>query len=68
MGHQGKLERHAESLARDSTEGVAVSDVRIFTLGIRHESAFVTATESTQAVSIRGNSLFSDMRKEVMND
>jgi len=34
---QGKVERHADSLARHSTEGIAVKEVRIFTLNIRDE-------------------------------
>ncbi len=61
MCGQGKVERHADSLARHSTEGIVVREVRIFTLNIRDESAFVTAMESTQAVSETGDFLFSNM-------
>ncbi len=68
VSHQGRLGRHADSLPRHSPEGVAVAEVRIFTLDIRDESAFVTAMESTQGISESGDSLFSDIQKEEMND
>lgn len=68
MRYKGKLESQTKFLTRHPGEGVAASGARAFTLHIRGENASRPGAEIKQGVSIRGDSLFSDMQKEVMND
>jgi hypothetical protein len=68
VSHQGRLGRHADLLPRHSPQRVAVSEFRIFTLDIRCEVSVCHGGGIHPAISESGDSLFSDMQKEVMND
>ena len=68
MRHNEELTGQADLLAQLPAKGIVVSGVSGFILDIRGEVVLRPGAGIKQGVSIRGDSLFSGMQKEVMND
>lgn len=68
MRYKGKLTTQAGLLARRPAKGIVASGVSAFILDTRGGAVLRPGVGIKQGVSIRGDSLFSDMRKEVMSD
>jgi len=66
--YKGKLTRQAGLLAQRPAKGIVASGVSAFISDIRGGVVLRPGAAIRQGVSIRGDSLFSGMQKEVMND
>jgi hypothetical protein len=66
--YKGKLTRQADLLTRHPARGIVVSAVSAFISDVRGGVILHPCAGIKQGVSIGGDSLFSDMQKEVMND
>ena len=68
MRYNGKLTRQAGLLAQRPAKGIVASGVSAFISDVRGGAVLRPGVGIAQRVSIRGDSLFSGMQKEVMSD